>query len=556
MEPSVLNTHLKRLSNVTPLLGAWIRKQAIRALAAEISTDTTRALIEHGLPHDDPVVQAIALAAIGNLSDPASIDLACSLWAENRQQDLDEIIAGKKWMATGPTELRVLTALRIGQLDAVTRGGAVEVYSILDARGDSDGAIAENARVCLSRLKTKKGIEAFCACWLETRDPELTSVLVQGGYQAESSPELYVYSRLKTETMEPSFDKDPRLIPFLVQACADDDDRISSSSRGFLEKLENPESRDALCRSVIEEDSPIAREICLRWNYLPTDPYQRAVFFILTDQWEPYTDLDFDQRLLATAYEGADSRVRCRLVEKARRAGRMECLEVIAGERLERRLNTMTDQEWESVILVLNENQRWEDLWRMAQAAPAVWSAKLLSGLDGSGWMPDSAQDRDEFKNLVTLGAMSDSEPPLFGRLMNCVSSLEGHTDRLSCMKLSSSGHTLVTGSCDHTCRIWPLSPPQPPLVLSGHDDWISGLVIDPMDRVVVSAGREGVIRVWNFADGRLLKTLEGDHQGEVESLAIHPDGGLLASGGSDGSIRLWDLETGRQKAVLEGHQD
>ncbi|GAG10010.1 unnamed protein product, partial [marine sediment metagenome] len=35
-------------------------------------------------------------------------------------------------------------------------------------------------------------------------------------------------------------------------------------------------------------------------------------------------------------------------------------------------------------------------------------------------------------------------------------------------------------------------------------------------------------------------------HRGAVKHLAFHPDGKLLISAGNEGRIRLWDLETGR----------
>lgn len=48
----------------------------------------------------------------------------------------------------------------------------------------------------------------------------------------------------------------------------------------------------------------------------------------------------------------------------------------------------------------------------------------------------------------------------------------------------------------------------------------------------------------------QLLTLLHG-HQGEIETLAFHPDEPLLVSAGSDGAIRLWDTQTWRSLGNL-----
>jgi WD40 repeat protein len=62
------------------------------------------------------------------------------------------------------------------------------------------------------------------------------------------------------------------------------------------------------------------------------------------------------------------------------------------------------------------------------------------------------------------------------------------------------------------------------------------------------------VIRLWNLADGSLVRTFAG-HTNGTGMLAFSPDGAVLASGGqfNDGSVKLWNLSSGTP-TLLSGH--
>jgi WD40 repeat protein len=68
------------------------------------------------------------------------------------------------------------------------------------------------------------------------------------------------------------------------------------------------------------------------------------------------------------------------------------------------------------------------------------------------------------------------------------------------------------------------------------------------------SGKKDKTIKLWNVADGKLLKTLKG-HQAPINSLSVSPDGRTFASGSDDKTIKLWDFSSGEPLKTLKGHK-
>lgn len=102
------------------------------------------------------------------------------------------------------------------------------------------------------------------------------------------------------------------------------------------------------------------------------------------------------------------------------------------------------------------------------------------------------------------------------------------------------------------------LSSLSPPALLTGvlpEAQFSGGIAFHPAGALFASGGKDGAVRLWEAAGGRLHQTLTG-HEGPVACLAFSPDGKLLASGGADGTLRIWELPSGRLKATLHGHKE
>lgn len=76
--------------------------------------------------------------------------------------------------------------------------------------------------------------------------------------------------------------------------------------------------------------------------------------------------------------------------------------------------------------------------------------------------------------------------------------------------------------------------------------------------RVLAAGGEPGLFgeaRIWNVADGKLLRAFRG-HDDSLYAAVMSPDGKFLATAGYDKDIKIWDAETGKELRSLKGHND
>ena len=453
--------------------------------------------------------------------------------------------------------LSTMGCLRSEAIEALVRDGYPETVLVLaKAFTRIDVQVRCTVVESLRQVADQRFVDSAWAIWATTRHAGLAALLTECGWVASAPKELKVFSALKAGRLEVVTPGGVEVVTPLLQACEDADSTIAEQARLALQQLKNVEAQETLCRLVIQHDHPLAREIAVATQYAPRDKVQRALFYFLTEQWDRYENLDFDQSLLKAAYEVADRDLLRRLAERARRAGRGEWVEVVAGGRQGRRLGDMTDGEWEAVLAVLVRDRRWGSMWRLAQVAPPVWSVWLLRRLKGAGWVPQEAE-RAGFAELVRLVGRCTGNVPELGRLVRHRAMLEGHMGRVSCLTISPSGLMLASGSRDYTVRLWSLPDGTALKMLKGHTYPVLCLAISPAGQMLASGSQDNTVRLWSLPDGTALKTLEG-HIDSVNCLAISPDGRGLASGGGhkDHTVRLWRLPDGTALKTLEGHID
>src|SRR5262245_45082616 len=85
-------------------------------------------------------------------------------------------------------------------------------------------------------------------------------------------------------------------------------------------------------------------------------------------------------------------------------------------------------------------------------------------------------------------------------------------------------------------------------MMMKAHTDEVTVVASSPDGKLMASAGKDGLLCVWDLATGRQLHAMKG----QADSVAFSPDGKHLAAGGADKAVRLLDISTGKETLKLE----
>ena len=197
-----------------------------------------------------------------------------------------------------------------------------------------------------------------------------------------------------------------------------------------------------------------------------------------------------------------------------------------------------------------------------------------------------------------TFASASGKEIKLWQISGQRIGTLQGHSDRVTCLIMSPSGQTLISGSKDKTIKFWDLKKKKIVRTFGGqfddHLSEITNLAVSPDNQTLLSCDLDNSLKIWDINHARVLKNISFstnvtclaihpngqlfcsgglepqirirakngqvihsiNNNSGILSLAFSPDGKLLATGGFNHQINLWDLASGRLICTFEGHLD
>lgn len=88
---------------------------------------------------------------------------------------------------------------------------------------------------------------------------------------------------------------------------------------------------------------------------------------------------------------------------------------------------------------------------------------------------------------------------------------------------------------------------------LPAHDGTVVGLASDSTNKLLVTAGADGALRVWDFRTQKLRAELPLGSA--ATHLQLHPGTGLAAVACVDRTVRMVDIEAARVVRRFSGHR-
>jgi len=131
---------------------------------------------------------------------------------------------------------------------------------------------------------------------------------------------------------------------------------------------------------------------------------------------------------------------------------------------------------------------------------------------------------------------------------------LTGHADWIHGVVFWPSGDQLATGGDDRQILVWNSNQEEPRDAWTTGDVAIAALAINPDGTMVASAGFGDKVRIHDGDTGRLLHVLDGPGD-DLRALAFSADGAHLAAAGRSGRIRVWRTADAEALHDLVGHR-
>jgi WD40 repeat protein len=146
--------------------------------------------------------------------------------------------------------------------------------------------------------------------------------------------------------------------------------------------------------------------------------------------------------------------------------------------------------------------------------------------------------------------------PPKPGTVENPVRSL-GHNREVDALAFNPAGTLLAAAGHDGTVRLWDPAKGQSVREIKAHVTPavapIYGVAWSPDGKQLVTSSFDGSLKLWDAGNGTLVREFKGykvkesekGHREGVFCAAFSPDGRHLASGGSDRCLKLWNVADG-----------
>jgi WD40 repeat protein len=122
---------------------------------------------------------------------------------------------------------------------------------------------------------------------------------------------------------------------------------------------------------------------------------------------------------------------------------------------------------------------------------------------------------------------------------------LNGHSTTILAIDINAKNDLMVSAGRDSTIFLWDLDKLTVLAKFRYHKAAITSIII--LKNLIISGGTDNQILIYDRITNKILHVLN-KHSHHVLDLALHPDDTTLASSGADGKIVIWDIKTGEAR--------
>jgi WD40 repeat protein len=410
-----------------------------------------------------------------------------------------------------------------------------------------DQQVCTIAQEAIRNISGKYWFNAVWEEWDDTRGKQLTDLLKDINRPASGPPQLHLISLLQLGLTEAAEKINADLLPILLKALRDRSEIIRQNAWKTLLCLKRAETQEAICQYIIDTEDDQAKGIASSAGYLPLTMEKRALYFFITEQWDRYENIDFDQRLMRVVYEVSTPELRQRIARKLQKAGRTGYISIMTGVDYHSPDADISQNEALSLIGLLSSNQEYTKLWDLVFELAAPQSLEIIKILVKAGWHPVEDVDRQTFSELRNQVQL----PFIFRRQdlakiipMGIRKAKLRVSGRINDLSFSPSKPLIAIGTGNLKVVIWNYQTGKISTVVKGFNHSVGKVAYAP-DGTLVCAERSrpsALCSLYGWNNGKPF--LLGSHTGAVTQILPSLDSQLV-SAGRDGKVCLWDLKNG-----------